>query len=183
MIRPAAKSHCPGCGVDLESFDGPTHAYMTSSPACFELFTNVLAFEYSDAALLATHRLTVDTYAVQHPGTGGSRRQIQSVGLHLVRLCVQLASPLPPKETNDVMLGCARHKQTFVFLEPPDRFSMTVVDVAPYAGGTKHAGKVREWAARTWNDWAKHHSYIHGWIEKYMPEISPDKSFSASTNR
>lgn len=157
-------------GVELKRVDGPAHEYMTSSPACFKLFTNILAFEYGDLSLIVSHRLTVDTYAVQHPGSEKSRQQIQSVGLHLARLGVQLASPLPPKETNDVMLGFSKHKSTLVFLDPPARFSLTVADVEPYAGGAEHAAKVQYWAAQTWNDWAKHHSYIQEWIEEHKPK-------------
>jgi hypothetical protein len=119
---------------------------------------------------MATHRLTVDTYAVQHPGSDRSRRQIQSVGLHLARLCVQLASPLPPRQTNDVMLGFSRHKSTLVFLDPPARFSLTIADVAAHAGGPDHATKVRDWATATWNDWAPHHSYIQDWVDTYRPK-------------
>ncbi len=54
----------------------------------------ILQHEYSDPRLLPTHRLSVDTYAIQHPGDG-SRRAIQSVGLHLARLMIQLESPAP----------------------------------------------------------------------------------------
>lgn len=165
MINHGSRTRCPGCGAELARVDGPVHRYMTSSPACFELFTNTLAFEYSDPALIATHRLTVDTYAVQHPGTEKTRQQIQSVGLHLARLCTQLASPLGPKETNDVMLGLSRRKATLVFLEPPERFSMTMADIRPFAGGPEHPAKVREWAAQTWSDWADHHGYIQEWLQ------------------
>ena len=106
---------CPGCSADLDPELGPTHDYMTASPACYARFTAVLAHEYSNPALLATHRLSVDTYAVQHPGDGSERRMVQSVGLHLARLhlarlYVQLEDhatgrPRGAEATNAVMLG------------------------------------------------------------------------------
>ena len=163
----AAKSRCPGCGVELDPIDGPVHAYMTSSAACFQLFANVLAAEYEDAALMQTHRLTVDSYAVQHPGQEQTRQQIQSVGLHLARLHVQLTAPRPPLETNNVMLGFAEHKSTLVYLEPPVRFTMTIADVEPYAGGPDHAAMVRAWASATWQDWSHQHAYIKDWVARY----------------
>ncbi|WP_407675113.1 DUF5946 family protein [Pelagerythrobacter marinus] len=137
---------------------------MSSSPACFAEFTRILAAEYSTPLLRGIHRLTVDTYAVQHPGDGRDRRQIQSVGLHLARLYIQLTYPLPPRETNDVMLGLARHKATLVGLRPPNRFTLTAADIAPFSGGCQHADKVRVWAAETWRDWSEHHEYIRHWV-------------------
>lgn len=68
---------CPGCGAQLPDIEGPVHRYMTSSPACWRLFGELLAAEYSDPDLIVTHRLSVDTYAIQHPG-GQSRQAIQS---------------------------------------------------------------------------------------------------------
>lgn len=143
--------------------DGPTHRYMTATPACYKHFTDILAAEYSNALLTPAHRMTVDTYGVQHPG-GDQRRQIQSVGLHLARLCMQLDTPMPPRETNDVMLGFSARKSTLIQLEPPKRFTLTAADIAPFAGGPKHMGKIREWARATWHDWAPHHAYIRDWI-------------------
>lgn len=91
----------PGCSGIFEPFEGPTHRYMISSPACWEWFGRVLAREYSHPTLLPTHRLSVDAYAAQHPGSD-SRRAIQSVGLQLARLGIQLEHPLPPRENNEV---------------------------------------------------------------------------------
>ena len=162
-------SICPGCGVELPHSDGPTHSYMTGSAACFELFNQILACEYSDTALQPTHRLTVDTYAVQHPGDAKTRQQIQSVGLHLARLRLQLASPIPPRETNDVMLGLGKHKHSLDYLEPPAGFTVTVADVAPFAGSERHSEKVRDWAHATWQDWSDHHDYIRHWTETWLP--------------
>lgn len=114
---------------------------------------------------MAVHRLTVDTYAVQHPGDG-SRHAIQSVGLHLARLAVQLETPHSPNETNDVMQRFAARKETLVLLIPPHHFSITVADIAPYAGSATHAEKVEEWARSAWADWHVHHDYILDWAAK-----------------
>lgn len=155
---------CPGCGAVFDAEEGPTHRYMTSSPACWRRFGKVLAAEYSSDDLTPTHRLSVDTYAVQHPGDG-SRQAIQSVGLHLARLMVQLDAPMPPRETNDVMLRLGPRKATLQQLERPERFSMTIADVAPHAGSDTHAETVQAWAQSAWNDWRQHHDYIRNWVE------------------
>lgn len=162
------KSVCPGCGALLVGIEGPVHRYMDGSPACFEKFNTILAFEYSDWRLQSTHRLTVDTYAVQHPGEEGTRQQIQSVGLHLARLGLQLDRPTPPKETNDVMLSLTKGKHTLELLKPPKNFSMTAADVALYAGTPLHAEKVKAWAMSAWNDWSAHHDYIKEWTERWL---------------
>ncbi len=120
--------------------------------------------EFSSEDLMPTHRLSVDTYAVQHPGDG-SRQAIQSVGLHLARLMVQLDTPMPPRETNDVMLRLGPRKATLQRLERPEMFSMTIADVAPFAGSDAHAETVRAWAQSAWDDWHQHHDYIKNWLE------------------
>lgn len=154
---------CPGCGARLPDFDGPVHDYMESSPACWRAFGDLLAAEYAAPELMPIHRLSVDTYAVQHPG-GDSRPAIQSVGLHLARLLRFLENPTPPKETNEIMKGFAARKAEFVKLEPPATFSMTIADVAPFAGGPSHAEKVEAWARSALHDWRAHHAYIRRFI-------------------
>ena len=161
-------SKCPGCGAVLPDTDGPTHRYMTSSPACYAHFNALSAHEYSDAALMLVHRLTVDTFAIQHPGDQTTRQQIQSVGLHLARLGRQLQRKMGPAETNEVMLDLGKHKHTLVALTPPARFSMTVADVAPFAGTDRHAEKVRAWAEATWADWSAHHAHIEASVAKWQ---------------
>lgn len=158
---------CIGCGAVLDRIDGPVHAYMLSSPACFAAFNEVLTAEYSLKELRAVHRLTVDTWAVQHSGSAEDRRAIQSVGLHLARLLLQLESPRSPEETNAVMLDFSRHKATLKRLPPPAAFSVTVADVVPFAGSPGHSEKVREWAEATWRDWSAHHEYIRQWIAEH----------------
>lgn len=154
---------CPGCRARLSFEDGPTHAYMLSSPACWRLFGEVMAAEYSNPALLDSHRLSVDTFAIQHPGDAADRRAVQSVGLHLARLMVQLEHRLSPDATNAAMKAFAARKATLPGLSPPAAFTMTVADVAPLAGGTAHTATVRAWAQATWSDWSAHHDTIREW--------------------
>lgn len=175
MTAPKSQTHCIGCGALLDDIDGPTHKYMSSSPACFAEFTKILAFEYSEPDLLQTHRLSVDTYAIQHPGSGKQRKEIQSVGLHLARLMLQLDRPRTPSETNDVMLGLGEHKASLVFLRPPEKFSMTVGDVTDYAGTPQHSERVTEWASSTWADWSAHHDYIRHWVEKIDAQLGSQR--------
>src|ERR1700688_1721358 len=59
---------CIGCQAEFARIDGPTHEYVLSSPGCWAAYGEVLAREYRDYRLARLHRLTVDTYAVQHPG-------------------------------------------------------------------------------------------------------------------
>ncbi len=158
-------SLCPGCGADLPSTEGPVHAYMTSSPACWAAFGRVLAAEYTMPELMPIHRLSVDAYAVQHPGDPADRRAVQSVGLHLARLWRQLEWPTPPAETNEVMKGFAARKETLVYLAPPPKFSITVAEVAPYAGSSAHGEKVLAWARAAWADWSAHHEYVRTWAQ------------------
>ncbi|HHH89608.1 MAG TPA: hypothetical protein ENK45_03475 [Aliiroseovarius sp.] len=155
---------CAGCGGHYPAEDGPQHAYMLGAAGCWRLFGQLLAAEYSDAALIQVHRLSVDTYALQHPGDANDRRAVQSVGLHLARVMLQLEAPRPPRETNEVMLGFSARKESLVWLEPPARFSMTLADLAPEIGGSGHAAAVREWASETWQDWSAHHAYIRDWV-------------------
>ena len=96
---------------------------------------------------------------MQHPG-GDSRQAIQSVGLHLARLMVQLETRRPPMETNEVMRQVAGRKASLTRLSPPKKFSNTMADVAPFAAGPHHADKGRDRARAAWNDWRHAHAYI-----------------------
>ena len=154
---------CPGCGGLFAPGDGPVHRHMISSPGCWEAFGQVLAAEYSDLALVPVHRLSVDCYAVQHPGDG-SRQAIQSVGLHLARLLLQLVHGLPGEDANEAMLVLARRKSSLPELPRPARFAITVADVAPLAGTPGHADAVERWASRTLDDWSRAHDQIRAWL-------------------
>ena len=59
--------------------DGPTHPYYGCSPACWARYGEVLAREFQDPAYFGLHQLTVDAYAVQHPGSRSGARSNRSL--------------------------------------------------------------------------------------------------------
>lgn len=161
----ARSSPCLGCGALVPDEAGPTHRYMDASPGCWRLYGELLAREYEDYARFApVHRLTVDAYAAQHPGTP-SPQAIGSVGVHLVRLHLQLERGLPHEEANDAMLEISsRAKERFVWLDPPaSPGDVTVLDVLDAGGVEEHMERVRDWAAAVWEAWAPHHETVRRW--------------------
>lgn len=63
-------------------------SYYNMSAECWDLYTEVLATEYSNAFLFGQiHQLTVDTYAVQH---AGGPHPDKSVDIHLSGLYLAL---------------------------------------------------------------------------------------------
>ena len=158
-------SICPGCGARFPALEGPVHEYMESSPGCWKAFGELLAREYADRALFAVHRLSVDSYAVQHPG-GTSRQAIQSVGVHLARLCLFLERGLTPEEANAAMLRVGKQKAAMHFLSrPPSLGAITVADVVAAPDADRHVHVVGQWARTVWNAWSEHHETIRRWAD------------------
>ena len=156
---------CFGCGAPVPADPGPTHRYLGASPGCWRLYGEVLGWEYADYARFApVHRLTVDAYAAQHPGTP-SPQSIGSVDVHLVRLHLQLERGLPHDRANDAMLDISsRLKKHFVWLDPPASLGdVTVLNVLDARGPEEHAERVRGWAASVWGAWAPHHETVRRW--------------------
>lgn len=155
---------CPGCGLELPPVDGPTHRYMTASPACWSAFGELLAADYSSPERQALHQLVVDAYAAQHPGEG-LREQVQSVGLHLMTLCLFL------EQGADPALGTALHKRmirrpVFHRLEPSGRSPITVLHV-PLEGSLDDARQAAyEWGKAVWDLYAHEHATVRHWLEE-----------------
>jgi len=155
---------CRGCGATFETHDGPTHRYMESSPGCWAVYGEVLAREYSDPAYGSAHRLTVDAYAVQHPGRP-SPQSIQSVALHLMSLCLVLERGVGPDRATAFLQSAAKDKGRFVWLAPPEsRGSVTIKNVHAATNGADHGKLVRAWADSVWTSWAGHHPKVRAWL-------------------
>lgn len=166
MIDDAMET-CPGCGADVPvQPSGATHAYLGASPGCWAVFGEVLAREYSDALYMAVHPLTVDAYALQHPGTP-SPQTIQSAALHLISLGSVLTRDLSlPRAAAIRKRAKAQLEDRFSWLEPPDDMgSTTVLDVHAAEDAIDHRERVRRWAEDVWAAWSPHHGTVERWIE------------------
>lgn len=161
----ARRSACPGCGVALTEAEGPVHRYMTSSPACWAAYGEVLAREYSDPAWMAAHRLTVDAYAVQHPGDD-SRQAVRSVALHLISLHAILERGVSGPDATRLLQRAAAIPD-FAWLPPPaNRGKTTVEDVLAATCAADHEKRVRRWAEDAWQAWGAHHDQVGAWAAR-----------------
>jgi len=169
MTSLAEKRPCPGCGALVPDTDGPAHPYIGASAGCWAVFCEVLAKEYGEYQYPAIHRLTVDAYAAQHPGTP-SRRSIQSVATHLAGLCLTLEYDLGPEQVTAAMGRILSQRPPFVWLEPPPTLgAQTILDVASARTLAEHEQKVRQWACAVWSAWAANHQTVRHWAMLASP--------------
>ena len=162
----AESLRCCGCGDTFPETAGPTHPYMASSPGCWAAYGVVLAREYQDRAYAPFHRLTVDVYAVQHPGVAGPQAR-NSVGIHLSRLFLIIERGWSIEKANDAMLMITAKKKDYPWLEPPaQRGSITVKHLLAASTPEEHLARVDEWAGDVWKSWSEHHDTVRGWLNR-----------------
>jgi hypothetical protein len=139
---------------------------MDSSPGCWHLYGEILSREYSDRTWWASHRLTVDAYAVQHPGRP-SPQSIQSVVVHLISLCLLLERGVTPDYAVRAIRKATEVSAQFEWLPPPSSMgATTVVNVHGARNAHDHAERVFAWATAAWSAWSQHHPAIRSWIPK-----------------
>ena len=159
---------CYGCGAQVDAAPGMPHKYLGTVWGCWEAFGQVLAREYSAGEPDVTHRLSVDAYALQHPGTLG-RQTIQSMNVHLVSLHLILERGVSAQEA---LLGIRRTLKAapyFVWLDPPvPNGTMTVLDVAPAAEMDEHRWLVGQWARDVWQAWSPHHDHVREFSRRHV---------------
>jgi hypothetical protein len=171
MDRDRPTTACPGCGLELPVSDGPTHPYIGASPACWALYGELLARDYSAGEYPPHHRLAVDTYAVQHPGRPG-RRAIQSVGAHLMRLCLVLERGVFSDRVDSAMRAIMANPPEYRWLDPPEpNGTITVRDVLQAPDVPALAAEVETWARDLWSAWSPHHPTIRAWLDHSVPDL------------
>jgi hypothetical protein len=154
---------CPGCGASVPATELPGHRYIGASPGCWAVYGTVLAREYGEWRNPSIHRLTVDTYAVQHPGRP-SPQSIQSVAVHLISLYVMLEMGVPPARATQAIREAVERSDRFVWLEPPPSLGgLTIVDVAKAVTLAEHEQAVQKWAREVWHAWRVHHPVVREW--------------------
>jgi hypothetical protein len=149
---------CYGCGALVENISGKPHKYIGAAQGCWNLYGQILAKEYCEYNYPETiHRLTVDTYSVQHPGQP-CRQAIQSVNIHLISLYLVLIKNFNGKMATKTIGDILSKKPKFEWLEPPvPNGTKTVIDVLYAANIEEHEEKVMEWSKDVFNAWSKKH--------------------------
>jgi len=154
---------CPGCHALVADVEGATHPYIGASAGCWAIFGQILAKEYGEYYYPAVHRVTVDAYAAQHPGTP-SRRSIQSVAIHLLSLHLILERGFPSPQATEAIRKALEHAERFVWLDPPPSLgTITVLDVRKARDIAEHERLVWQWARSVWAAWSSHHETIRQW--------------------
>lgn len=163
MSVPDSLIRCSGCHALVPNADGKTHYSTAAAPGCWAIYGSVIAKEYADERYFAAHRLTVDTYTVQHPGSS-SRQAILSVAVHLISLYRILECNFDVQRAVAAMDAALRHRQQFVWLEPPvSRGRFTICDVVAAKDHGEHEHLVQQWARSVWDTWSSHHATIRRW--------------------
>ena len=147
---------CVGCRGLVPEEEGPIHRYMTGSPACWRIYTELAA-----GGLPPSPRapLVVDAYAVTHPGQPGPQ-STPSVWIHLLTLCFVLERGWPVEQAVRLRRVGADSFDAWSWLDRPDAMGdVTAVDVRRAvdegdAGGA--ADLVDRWVGGAWAAWAIH---------------------------
>jgi hypothetical protein len=137
--------------------DGPIHRYMTASPGCWRIYTELMAtgLPLSDRA-----PLTVDAYAVTHPGVPGPQ-STPSVWIHLVTLCFVLERGWRVDQGIRLRRLAEGAFDAWPWLERPTSMGdVTAVDVATAADDAAAIDLVRRWVEGGWAAWSEHHPQV-----------------------
>lgn len=153
---------CPGCGLVGGPAEGPTHPYMLSSPRCWSLYGELLA--------VGGGQLSIDSYAVQHPGVPESR-SIQSVGVHLVSLCAAFERSWPHERATHLIHRAVDLNPGWQWLDPePPLGTITVAEVVGENDLIARSEIVTSWAEEMWGVYEDHHSLVRQWLDAVLGE-------------
>lgn len=141
--------------------------YYNTSPECWQVYTEVLGSEFSDALLYGqVHQLTVDTYAVQH---AGGTHPDKSVGIHLAGLHLMLEKRRTPPSVPRLLQRLAGSVQTWPHFPPPSRRGLlTVRDIARAGSPEDYIELVREWSRSVWEAWSCFHAELADLVERHL---------------
>jgi hypothetical protein len=157
---------CPGCFAEIEELDGPRHRYIDASPACWDVYTRLMAGDPPIGSSLR-RSLLVDAYAVQHPG-GDTPQATQSVAVHLVALEAVLGAGMDSGLAIQIRVAAVevgRQCAGYPRLEPvPESWELTVAAISG-RGSPGERGEITDRYVRTvWETWkGLHGSLIEGW--------------------
>jgi len=143
---------------------------MLSSHKCWSLYGQVLAKEYSDPEYMYVHALTVDAYALQHPGKDVAQAN-SSIYVHLLSAFAYFVKQKTLKELVYVKQQAAIHTKELRRLSPvpePMSFRCTVADVLQAENAQQHVEMVVAWTKSVFENWEAHHTTIASLYSKLL---------------
>jgi hypothetical protein len=150
---------CVGCGRPVPDIDGPTHRYLESAPGCWAAYTGLPFGGMAGPAEPPHGAMTVDAYAVQHPGRPGPS-STPSVWIHLTAMHLVLEGGWPAARLVDIRRALADADDGWPWLTPPASMGgIGAIDVA-LAPAADKAAVVRAWVEGAYRAWAEHHPAI-----------------------
>jgi hypothetical protein len=131
-------------------------------------FDATLAKEFSDILYARVHRLTVDTYSLQHPEQ--CMVSVKSFAAHLTGMCCAMEYGNDRKLLRTLqqrMNGKSQlHKSDLI----KDVGSLTIAHIANARDGKDHEKLVQEWAKNVWSAYGVYHPLAVEWIEQAQRE-------------
>ncbi len=160
---------CYGCGAWVKDIPGEPHRYIGARAGCWQVYEEILAKEYGEYGYpQPTNRLTVDTYAVQHPGKP-SRQATQSVNIHLIGLYLVLEQGLSGPGATKAIGTILKRAEDLEWLAPPvPNGHLTVLDVVTACDLAEHRQLVDAWARDVWKAWSAYHGLVRDLIGRYL---------------
>lgn len=143
---------CPGCGLAGSGVEGARHPYIGASAACWACYGELLAGGFGG-------HVSVDTYAVQHPGVE-ERRSIQSVAVHLISLCALLERDASPSAAPNLIRRALAKPRGWRWL--PIGQPIGTITVAHVVEGHSDAPA---WATDVWHAWSGFHDEVRAWLD------------------
>jgi len=153
-VAPSAETaRCEACGAPVA---GVT--------ACRALFDELLAREFGDYRYARLHRLTVDTYALQHPEE--YMRSAKSFVAHLTGICAAMETDEAAAVNQSVQqwLNGPKAIERPHDVPPGKRGELTIVDVHDATDPDDYLRRLQDWARSAWMAWAAHHDMARQWI-------------------
>jgi hypothetical protein len=144
--NPTPADTCDDCGAVVAQ----------GTAGCLKLFEEILAREFSDYRYGRIHRLTVDTYSLQHPDS--YMKSGKSFVAHLTGMCAAFEF----EDTFALNQAMQKWLSTNPKIQKPaeipnERGTLTVTYVHAAVDAEEHIKRVREWARDVWPAWSQHH--------------------------
>jgi len=164
---------CPGCKASLDPVDGPTHRYIGASPACWQVYTTLVAGGYAIVGGGQYGSLLVDAYAAQHPGVESPQAR-QSVAVHLLTLWAILRAGADVEKAIDIRVravSIGKRTGGFDWLQPaPESYPLTVAGLT--SSTPINASSIDLFVGGVLGSWmANHEAAIRKWHDRYRQDF------------